>query len=111
MWLLIEINPREKRPFKYYFSSLPEKTPMKVLVDLVKMRWRIEMDYRDMKQHLGLDEFEGRTWGGFHRHLAMVILMQAFVALHRERFSPRSETALELEPVLQSAPKGRSALA
>lgn len=103
MWLLIEINPQEKRPFKYYLSSLPETIPAKVLVNLVKMRWRIEMDYRDMKQHLGLDEYEGRTWGGFHRHLAMVIIMQVFVALHRERFSPRSEQEMELEPVLQSA--------
>jgi len=111
LWLLIELNPQEKRPYKFYLSSLPEKAPMKVLVDLVKMRWRIEMDYRDMKQHLGLDEYEGRTWGGFHRHLAMVILMQTFIALHRERFSPRSKTAMELEPVLQSAAKRTRALA
>ena len=103
LWLLIEINPQEKRPFKFYLSSLSEKTPMKVLVNLVKMRWRIEMDYRDMKQHLGMDKYEGRTWGGFHRHLAMVILMQVFIALHRERFSPRSTIPMELEPVLQGA--------
>lgn len=100
LWLLIELNPQEKRPFKFYLSSLPEKTPMKVLVDLVKMRWRIEMDYRDMKQHLGLDQYEGRTWGGFHRHFAMVVLMHTFIALHRERFSPRSEATMELEQVL-----------
>ena len=61
---------------------------MKELVNLVKMRWRIEMDYRDMKQHLGLDQYEGRTWGGFHRHLAMVVLMQVFIELYKERFSP-----------------------
>jgi SRSO17 transposase len=111
LWLLIELNAQEKRPFKFYLSSLPEKTPTKVLADLVKMRWRIEMDYRDMKQHLGLDEYEGRTWGGFRRHMAMVILMQVFVALHRERFSPRSETSMELEPVLQGASTSNGALA
>lgn len=98
--LLIEINPQPKRPFKFYLSSLPEKTPTKVLVDLVKMRWRIEMDYRDLKQHLGFDEFEGRTWGGLHRHLAMVFLMHCFIALNKERFSPRSFENMELEPVL-----------
>jgi len=100
MWLVVEKTSQESRPFKFYFSSLSEKTPMKVLVDLIKMRWRIEMDYRDMKQHLGLDQYEGRTWGGFHTHLAMVVLMHTFVALHRERFSPRSTNPMELEPIL-----------
>lgn len=99
MWLVIEKTSQESRPFKFYFSSLSEKTPMKVLVDLIKMRWRIEMDYRDMKQHLGLDQYEGRTWGGFHTHFAMVVLMHTFIALHRERFSPRSSNPMELESV------------
>ena len=110
MWLLMEINPQEKRPFKFYLSSLPETTPMKELVNLVKMRWRIEMDYRDMKQHLGLDQYEGRTWGGFHRHLAMVVLMQVFIALYKERFSPRSCETMELEPILPCLEASRPAL-
>lgn len=100
MWLLIEMTSLESRPFKFYFSSLSEKTPMKVLVDLIKMRWRIEMDYRDMKQHLGLDQYEGRTWSGFHTHFCMVVLMHTFIALHPERFSPRSTVPMELESVL-----------
>ena len=103
LWLVIELNPQPKRPYKFYLSSLSEKTPMKVLVDLIKMRWRIEMDYRDLKQHLGFDEFEGRTWGGLHRHFAMVMLMHCFIALFKERFSPRSLQALELEPLLPGA--------
>ena len=109
-WLLMEINPQEKRPFKFYLSSLPETTPMKELVNLVKMRWRIEMDYRDMKQHLGLDQYEGRTWGGFHRHLAMVVLMQVFIALYKERFSPRSCETMGLEPILSCFEASRPAL-
>ena len=59
-----------------------------------------------MKQHLGLDEYEGRTWGGFHRHLAMVILMHAFIALHRERISPRSPATTEPEPILSATTNG-----
>lgn len=90
MWLVVEKTGFKKRPFKFYFSSLDMKMPMRELVKFIKMRWRIEMDYRDMKQHLGLDQYEGRTWGGFHRHLAMVMLMQVFIALYKERFSPRS---------------------
>lgn len=102
MWLLVEKTNQKTRPYKYFLSSLSEKTPIRFLVDRAKMRWRIEMDYRDMKQHLGLDQYEGRTWGGFHRHLAMVMLMQVFIALYKERFSPRSEASLELEPILSS---------
>ena len=83
---------------------------MKELVNLVKMRWRIEMDYRDMKQHLGLDQYEGRTWGGFHRHLAMVVLMPVFIALYKERFSPRSCETMELEPILSCFEASRPAL-
>lgn len=106
MWLVVEQTKHPKRPYKYYFCSLSEKTPMKVMVNLLKMRWRIEMDYRDMKQHLGLDQYEGRTWGGLHRHFAMVALMHAFIALHRERFSPRFQADMELESVLSSAQDG-----
>ena len=55
---------------------------------MTKVRWHIERDYQDMKQKLGFDRYEGRTWGGFHRHLAMVAVMHAFLSLHREDFSP-----------------------
>lgn len=85
-WLLIE---REKNgDFKFYFSSLSARTTLKSLVHWVKMRWHIERDYQDMKQQLGFDKYEGRSWGGLHRHLAMVALMHAFIALHMEVFSP-----------------------
>lgn len=85
-WLLIE---REiSGDFKYYLSNLSPRTNLKTLVRLAKMRWHIERDYQDMKQQLGFDKYEGRSWGGLHRHLAMVALMHAFVALHMEGFSP-----------------------
>jgi SRSO17 transposase len=85
-WLLIE---REKTgDLKYYFSSLSARSTITSLVRLAKMRWHIERDYQDMKQELGFDRYEGRSWGGLHRHLAMVALMHAFIALHMEDFSP-----------------------
>lgn len=87
-WLIVE---REKSgDFKYYLSSMSTRANLKTLVRLAKMRWHIERDYQDMKQELGFDRYEGRTWGGLHRHLAMVALMHAFIALHMEGFSPEA---------------------
>ena len=85
-WLLIE---RESNgDFKYYLSSMSARASLKTIVRLAKMRWHIERDYQDMKQQLGFDRYEGRSWGGLHRHLAMVALMHAFIALRLEVFSP-----------------------
>lgn len=85
-WLLIE---REKPgEFKYYLSSISARSTLKSLTRLAKMRWHVERDYQDMKQQLGFDRYEGGSWGGLHRHLAMVALMHAFIALHAEDFSP-----------------------
>jgi len=88
IWLLIERDSTQKTGFRYYLSSLPSTTSVRALARLGKMRWRIERDYQDMKQKLGLDQYEGRSWGGFHRHFAMVALVHAFLSLHRESFSP-----------------------
>lgn len=95
-WLLIE---RDKSgDFKYYLSSASARSSLRSLVRLAKMRWHIERDYQDMKQQLGFDRYEGRSWGGLHRHLAMVALMHAFIALHLEDFSPSvPEQPLDLE--------------
>lgn len=92
MWLLIERDEKQKTGFKYYFLNHKESTRLDELVQVTKQRWHVEYDYREMKQHLGLDSYEGRSWGGFHRHFAMVALMHAFVGLHREAFSPSRNT-------------------
>jgi SRSO17 transposase len=85
-WLIIE---REKTgDYKYYLSSLSARSTLTSVIRLAKMRWHVERDYQDMKQELGFDRYEGRSWGGLHRHLAMVALMHAFIALHMEDFSP-----------------------
>ena len=85
---MIERDTTRESGFKYYLSNLPERTALKKLVRIAKVRWHIERDYQDMKQNLGFARYEGRTWGGLHRHLAMVALMHAFLSLHREAFSP-----------------------
>ncbi len=99
LWLLVEKTDKETRPYKYYLSSLPQALSVKQVLNIVKMRWRIEMDYRDMKQHLGTDAYEGRMWDGLHNHLLVVMLLQVFIALHRGRFSPRSAPKMDLASV------------
>jgi SRSO17 transposase len=88
IWIVIEDTAEEKRPFKFYFSNLPEKTSLKRLIKLIKLRWRVERDYQDMKQEVGLDSYEGRTWLGFHHHAALCSAAHAFLAIRRALFSP-----------------------
>lgn len=70
-WLLAEWPPHEPQPTDYWLSNLPTDTPVRELVQLVKMRWRIEHDYRELKYDLGLDHFEGRSMPGWHRHVTL----------------------------------------
>ena len=94
-WLLIEETSQPKRPFKFYLSNLPADTPTKELVRLAKLRWRIERDYQELKGELGLDHFEGRTWSGFHHHVALCAAAHAFLTIRRALFPP-IENALDL---------------
>jgi SRSO17 transposase len=82
-WLLVEWPPGEPEPTDYWLSTLPATTPIKTLVRLAKIRWRIEHDYRELKHGLGLDHFEGRTYTGWHRHVTLVALAQAFCTMLR----------------------------
>src|SRR5438876_7739162 len=87
-WLLIEWPKGEKEPTKYWLSSLPPDIDFARLVDLAKLRWRIERDYQELKQEIGLDHFEGRGWRGFHHHATLCIAAYAFLAAERARLSP-----------------------
>lgn len=87
-WLLIEETNQPKRPYKFYLSNLPADTSTKELVRLAKLRWRIERDYQELKGELGLDHFEGRTWLGFHHHVALCAAAHAFLAIRRAIFPP-----------------------
>lgn len=90
-WLLAEWPPGESEPTKYWLSNLPENTPIQQLVRLAKLRWRIEHDYRELKDALGLDHFEGRSWRGWHHHVTLVSVAHAFLTLERQR--PRLRAA------------------
>jgi SRSO17 transposase len=82
-WLLAEWPPEADEPTDYWLSTLPEDTPVGELVRLAKIRWRIEHDYRELKTGLGLDHFEGRSHTGWHRHVTLAALAQAFCTLLR----------------------------
>ena len=82
-WLLAEWPPDAAEPTDYWLSNLPADTPLPQLVRLAKIRWRIEHDYRELKDGLGLDHFEGRSYTGWHRHVTLAALAQAFCTLLR----------------------------
>jgi SRSO17 transposase len=78
-WLLIEWPAEQAEPEKYYLSTLPETTALNDLVRAAHMRWRIERDYQDLKQDLGLGHYEGRGWRGFHHHATLAIAAYGFL--------------------------------
>jgi SRSO17 transposase len=88
-WLLIEQLGDDT--FKYYLSNLPENTPLAELVRLAHQRWSIEQGYQQLKEELGLDHFEGRSWRGLHHHLTLCFL--AFCFLTRLRTSKKTPVA------------------
>jgi len=82
-WLVAEWPDSEPEPIKYWLANLPETTPLEQLVGLAKLRWRVEHDYRELKDALGLDHFEGRSFKGWHHHVTLVSVAHAFVTLER----------------------------
>jgi SRSO17 transposase len=82
-WLVAEWPPGEPEPVKYWLANLPADTPLQQLVHLAKLRWRVEHDYRELKDALGLDHFEGRSFKGWQHHVTLVSVAHAFVTLQR----------------------------
>jgi SRSO17 transposase len=97
-WLLIEWPATEKEPTKYWLSNLPASISLRKLVAIAKLRWRIERDYEELKQELGLGHFEGRNWRGFHHHATLSIAAYGFLVLERCLFPPSGNA-----PPLQAA--------
>jgi SRSO17 transposase len=60
-------------------------------VDATKLRWRIERDYQDLKQELGLGQYEGRGWRGFHHHATLCIAAYGFLLSERGAFPPSAQ--------------------
>lgn len=78
-WLIAEWPTGEPEPVKYWLSNMAADTGLKTMVRLGKIRWRIEHDYRELKT----DHFEGRSYTGWHCHVTLVVLAQAFCTLLR----------------------------
>jgi len=112
-WLVIEWPEDEDEPTKYWFSTLGADLSFERLVDIIKLRWRIERDYHDLKQELGLGHYEGRGWRGFHHHATLCIAAYGFLICEREAVPPSGEsTALRLKkPAIPESyrPRGSAA--
>jgi SRSO17 transposase len=87
-WLLIEWPRGEKAPTKYWLSNLADDIAFDELVDIAKLRWRIERDYEELKQEVGLGHYEGRGWLGFHHHATLCIAAYGFLISERETIPP-----------------------
>jgi SRSO17 transposase len=94
VWLIGERRATGER--KYYVSNLPTDTPLKALAAAIKARWICEQAHQQLKEELGLDHFEGRSWTGLHRHALMTMIAYAFLqsrrlkAAGRKKKSPRT---------------------
>jgi SRSO17 transposase len=114
-WLLIEWPKGENEPTKYWLSTLPKDISFRKLVDTAKLRWRIERDYQELKQELGLGHFEGRGWRGFHHHATLCIAAYGFLISERETIppcGPRSTTLFtELAIPVDYRPRGSAVAA
>ena len=90
-WCLIEWPADEAEPTKYFFSTLPATTSLRALVNTANLRWRIERDYQNLKQELGLGHYEGRGWRGFHHHAALCIAAYGFLIAERGAIPPSGQ--------------------
>lgn len=87
-WLLVEWPLAEEQPTHFWLGTLDAGASLQELVEFAKLRWRIERDYEELKQELGLDHYEGRSWRGFHHHASLCIAAYAFLVAERAAFSP-----------------------
>jgi SRSO17 transposase len=95
-WLLIEWPKDEEEPIKFWLSTLDESSSKSELVETVKLRWRIERDYQELKQELGLNQYEGRGWRGFHHHATLCIAAYGFLLIDQGGFSPSGRRRIRL---------------
>lgn len=88
-WLICEWPEGHDKPLDYWISNLPADTPLEQLARLARMRWKIELDYKQLKGHLGLDHYEGRSYLGWYHHTALVTAAHGFLTL--ERLNPKAQ--------------------
>lgn len=83
-WLIVEWPKGRKAPTDYWLSNLPADTTPEQLARLARLRWKIELDYKQLKGELGLDHYEGRSWLGWYHHTALVTATHGFLTLERQ---------------------------
>ena len=108
-WLLIEWPIGQAEPTRYWMSNLPRDIGRKALVNISKMRWRIEHDYHELKQEFGLSHYEGRNWMGFHHHATLCVAAYGFLTAQRLRYGFKKNAARLQTPALPEGyqPRGR----
>jgi SRSO17 transposase len=104
LWLLIEEQADGK--LKFAFSNLPPGTSCVKAVRLWKSRWPVEQGYQQLKEELGLDHFEGRSWRGFHHHACLVLLAYGFLALEHQRAAAAEKRSVKKKSVHQAKRAG-----
>lgn len=110
-WLPVEWPEDEAEPTKYWLSTLPDDLPFERMVELAKLRWRIERDYQELKQELGLGHYEERGWRGFHLHATLCIAAYGFLIAERETIPPSGPgaTAIFAKPAVPDRDRPRGA--
>src|SRR6188508_2217297 len=107
--LLVEWPEAKEEPTRYWLSTLAGTVTLEELVATAKLRWRIERDYQELKQELGLDHYEGRGWRGFHHHAALCVAAYGFLVRERSLFPPRARfRGRVLAPPPSWQPRGRT---
>jgi len=108
-WLLVDW--RADGSVEYAISNLPAEAALADGVALGKQRWQVEQGYQQLKEELGLDHFEGRSWVGFHHHATLPFLAYGFLALerHRDNEPPAEQTEdpTALPPFRRAGPRRR----
>jgi SRSO17 transposase len=108
--VLIEGPEGEKEPTTYWLSTLSPDRPLADLVEPAKLRWRIERDFQELKQEMGLGPYEGRGWRGVHHHAALCIAAYGFLVSQRGRVPPSGpQTAIPPAPRLPESSRPRGA--
>lgn len=101
VWLVGERRSTGEQ--KYYVSNLPAETTIKTLAATIKARWICEQAHQQLKEELGLDHFEGRSWTGLHRHALMTMIAYAFLQSRRLKAAGRKKKSLRTATTTQHA--------
>src|SRR3546814_3911533 len=98
-WLVGEHRSSGER--KYYLSNLPADTPIRDIAGAIKARWICEQAHQQLKEELGLDHFEGRSWTGLHRHALMTMIAYAYLQSRRLAQARSEEHTSELQSLMR----------